>query len=178
MYPTKSHSIERADRSVPYITGWWRAVHPRVAGACLPCKAVKPTYRLALLTALAFCWLRRCAGLHLDIRSARRRCTSLRTTRRPCMFGYVYMWYLMLCWSFEIWLDYRREIVSCRSRAKPAAPCLQGNDARLHNISERSLAIETWGWIVSWSAFLRLSAAWIRRVHLRLAQGQSWWSCR
>ena len=27
------------------------------------------------------------------------------------MFGYVYLWYLMAVLTFEIWLDYRRDIV-------------------------------------------------------------------
>ena len=69
----------------PYITGL-------VAGAFILAslervfrvEAVKPTYRLALLTALAFLLV---APLPLDCtwatRSARRRCTSLRTAPRP-----------------------------------------------------------------------------------------------
>jgi len=61
------------------------------------------------------------------------------------MFGYVYMWYLMAVLVFEIWLDYRREIVLLSIEQRPAAPCLQGNDARSSNISERSLP-STSGW--------------------------------
>jgi Ni/Fe-hydrogenase subunit HybB-like protein len=47
-------------------------------------EAVKPTYRLALLTALAFLLVAPLPlQLHLGHPSARRRCTSLRTAPRP-----------------------------------------------------------------------------------------------
>src|SRR6202140_5278870 len=33
------------------------------------------------------------------------------STSAMAMFGYVYLWYLMAVLVFEIWLDYRRDIV-------------------------------------------------------------------
>jgi Ni/Fe-hydrogenase subunit HybB-like protein len=98
----------------PYITGL-------VAGAFILAslervfrvEAVKPTYRLALLTALAFLLVAPLPlVLHLGhpFRSPEMYFTP-HSTSAMAMFGYVYMWYLMAVLVFEIWLDYRREIV-------------------------------------------------------------------
>jgi Ni/Fe-hydrogenase subunit HybB-like protein len=76
-------------------------------------ESVKPTYRLALLTALAFMLV---APLPLQIhlghpeRSLEMYLTP-HTTSAMAMFGFVYLWYLMVVLVLEIWLDYRREIV-------------------------------------------------------------------
>jgi Ni/Fe-hydrogenase subunit HybB-like protein len=76
-------------------------------------EAVKPTYRLALLTALAFMLV---APLPLQMhlghpeRSLEMYLTP-HTTSAMAMFGFVYLWYLMVVLVLEIWLDYRREIV-------------------------------------------------------------------
>jgi Ni/Fe-hydrogenase subunit HybB-like protein len=75
--------------------------------------AVKPTYRLALLTALAFLLV---APLPLQLhlghpeRSLEMYLTP-HTSSAMAMFGFVYMWYLMAVLVLEIWLDYRRDIV-------------------------------------------------------------------
>jgi len=75
--------------------------------------AVKPTYRLALLTALAFLIV---APLPLQMhlghpeRSFEMYLTP-HTTSAMAMFGFVYLWYLMAVLVVEIWLDYRKEIV-------------------------------------------------------------------
>jgi predicted membrane protein len=75
--------------------------------------AVKPTYRLALLTALAFLIV---APLPLQMhlghpeRSLEMYLTP-HTTSAMAMFGFVYLWYLMAVLVVEIWLDYRKEIV-------------------------------------------------------------------
>jgi len=54
------------------------------------------------------------------------------STSAMAMFGYVYMWYLMAVLVFEIWLDYRREIVlPFAIQQRPAAHDLQSNDAGL-----------------------------------------------
>ena len=80
-------------------------------------EAVKPTYRLALLTALAFLLV---APLPLQLhlghpeRSLQMYLTP-HTASAMAMFGFVYLWYLMAVLLLEIWLDYRREIVE-RSR--------------------------------------------------------------
>jgi Ni/Fe-hydrogenase subunit HybB-like protein len=74
---------------------------------------VKPTYRLALLTALAFLLV---APLPLQLhlghpeRSFEMYLTPHRTSAMA-MFGFVYLWYLMAVLVLEIWLDYRRDIV-------------------------------------------------------------------
>src|SRR5579864_9037898 len=98
----------------PFITGL-------VAGAFIlaslervfQVEAVKPTYRLALLTALSFLVV---APLPLQLhlghpeRSYEMYLTPHRTSAMA-MFGFVYLWYLMAVLVFEIWLDYRRQIV-------------------------------------------------------------------
>jgi Ni/Fe-hydrogenase subunit HybB-like protein len=74
---------------------------------------VKPTYRLALLTALSFLLI---APLPLQLhlghpeRSYEMYLTPHRTSAMA-MFGFVYLWYLMAVLVLEIWLDYRRDIV-------------------------------------------------------------------
>src|SRR5215813_13619922 len=98
----------------PYITGL-------VAGAFIlaslervfKVEAVKPTYRLALLTALAFLLV---APLPLQLhlghpeRSFEMYLTPHRTSAMA-MFGFVYLWYLLVVLLMEIWLDYRKDIV-------------------------------------------------------------------
>ncbi len=76
-------------------------------------QAVRPTYRLALLTALAFLLV---APLPLQMhlghpeRSFEMMFTP-HTTSAMAMFGFVYLWYLMVVLLVEIWLEYRRELV-------------------------------------------------------------------
>ena len=98
----------------PYITGL-------VAGAFILAslervfrvEAVKPTYRLALLTALSFLIV---APLPLQLhlghpeRSFEMYLTP-HTSSAMAMFGFVYLWYLMAVLVLEIWLDYRVDIV-------------------------------------------------------------------
>jgi Ni/Fe-hydrogenase subunit HybB-like protein len=74
---------------------------------------VKPTYRLSLLTALAFLLV---APLPLQMhlghpeRSFEMYLTPHRTSAMA-MFGFVYLWYLMVVLLVEIWLEYRRDLV-------------------------------------------------------------------
>jgi Ni/Fe-hydrogenase subunit HybB-like protein len=74
---------------------------------------VKPTYRIALLTALAFLLV---APLPLQLhlghpeRSFEMYLTP-HTTSAMAMFGFVYLWYLMAVLVVEIWLDYRKDLV-------------------------------------------------------------------
>ena len=74
-------------------------------------QAVKPTYRLALLTALAFLLV---APLPLQLhlghpeRSFEMYLTP-HTSSAMAMFGFVYLWYLMVVLVLEIWLDYRKD---------------------------------------------------------------------
>src|SRR6202051_1314671 len=130
----------------PYITGL-------VAGAFIlaslervfKVEAVRPTYRLALLTALAFLLV---APLPLQLhlghpeRSFEMYLTP-HTSSAMAMFGFVYLWYLMVVLLLEIWLDYRRDIVMFAQTAT-------GWRRRIYriltlgsmNISERSLRID------------------------------------
>ena len=75
--------------------------------------AVRPTYRLALLTALAFLIV---APLPLQMhlghpeRSLEMYITP-HTESAMAMFGFVYLWYLMGVLVLEIWFDYRKDLV-------------------------------------------------------------------
>jgi len=130
----------------PFITGL-------VAGAFIlaslervfKVEAVKPTYRLSLLTALAFLLV---APLPLQLhlghpeRSFEMYLTP-KTDSAMAMFGFVYLWYLMAVLVLEIWLDYRRDIVLKARASSGAARAFYrllalGSD----NISERSLEID------------------------------------
>jgi Ni/Fe-hydrogenase subunit HybB-like protein len=75
--------------------------------------AVRPTYRLALLTALAFLLV---APLPLQMHLGHpERSFSMYLTPHPesamAMFGFVYLWYLMAVLVLEIWFDYRKDLV-------------------------------------------------------------------
>jgi Ni/Fe-hydrogenase subunit HybB-like protein len=105
----------------PYITGL-------VAGAFIlaslervfKVEAVRPTYRLALLTALAFLLV---APLPLQLhlghpeRSFEMYLTP-HTSSAMAMFGFVYLWYLMVVLLLEIWLEYRADIVRMAQTTK------------------------------------------------------------
>lgn len=74
---------------------------------------VKPTYRLALLTALAFLIVAP-LPLQLHLGHPERSIEMYLTPHRSsamAMFGFVYLWYLMVVLVLEIWFDYRRELV-------------------------------------------------------------------
>ena len=98
----------------PYITGL-------VAGAFILAslervfnvRAVLPTYRLALLTALAFLFvaplpLQAHLG-HPERSFAIFMTPNLRSAM--AMFGFVYAWYLTVILLLEIWFDYRHDLV-------------------------------------------------------------------
>src|SRR5579884_2034702 len=83
-------------------------------------EAVRPTYRLALLTALAFLLVAP-LPLQLHLGHPERSFEMYLTPHRSsamAMFGFVYLWYLMVVLLLEIWLDYRKDIVLL-SRVKP-----------------------------------------------------------
>jgi len=98
----------------PYITGL-------VAGAFIlaslervfKVKILKPTYELSLLTALAFllvATLPLVSHLSQPARAYEIMITP-HATSAMAIFGFVYLWYLMVVLLLEIWLDYRRDIV-------------------------------------------------------------------
>jgi Ni/Fe-hydrogenase subunit HybB-like protein len=81
---------------------------------------VKPTYRLALLTALAFLLVAP-LPLQLHLGHPERSFEMYLTPHRSsamAMFGFVYLWYLMAVLLVEIWLDYRRDIVLLSQQTK------------------------------------------------------------
>jgi Ni/Fe-hydrogenase subunit HybB-like protein len=76
-------------------------------------EAVKPTYRLALLTALSFLLVAP-LPLQLHLGHPERSLEMYLTPHRSsamAMFGFVYLWYLTVVLLVEIWLDYRADIV-------------------------------------------------------------------
>ena len=98
----------------PYITGL-------VAGAFILAslervfhvKVLKPTYGLALLTALAFlvvATMPLVSHLQHPLRSYEIFMTP-NPTSAMAIFGFVYLWYLMAVLLLEIWFDYRRDFV-------------------------------------------------------------------
>jgi len=130
----------------PYITGL-------VAGAFILAslervfnvQAVRPTYRLALLTALAFLLV---APLPLQLhlghpeRSFEMYLTP-HTTSAMAMFGFVYLWYLMVVLLVEIWLDYRKELVlAARASTGVTRVFYRALTLGSNNISPQSLRID------------------------------------
>src|SRR5690349_16656548 len=105
-------------------------------------EAVKPTYRLALLTALSFLLVAP-LPLQLHLGHPERSLEMYLTPHRSsamAMFGFVYLWYLMAVLLLEVWLDYRRDIVIKSQTTTGATRFVYrlltlGSD----NISERSL---------------------------------------
>ena len=76
-------------------------------------QAVKPTYRLALLTALAFLLVAP-LPLQLHLGHPERSLEMYLTPHRSsamAMFGFVYLWYLTVVLLVEVWLEYRADIV-------------------------------------------------------------------
>ncbi|MEZ5356006.1 MAG: NrfD/PsrC family molybdoenzyme membrane anchor subunit [Bryobacteraceae bacterium] len=138
----------------PFITGL-------VAGAFIlaslervfQVEAVKPTYRLALLTALAFLLVAP-LPLQLHLGHPERSFEMYLTPHRSsamAMFGFVYLWYLLVVLLLEIWLDYRADIV----RMAQTAPAPKRWIYRLltlgsYNVSPASLRLDDKvGWIVT-----------------------------
>jgi Ni/Fe-hydrogenase subunit HybB-like protein len=108
-------------------------------------EAVKPTYRLALLTALAFLLVAP-MPLQLHLGHPERSFEMYLTPHRSsamAMFGFVYLWYLMGVLLLEIWLDYRRDIVLKAQSTRGALRIFyRVLTLGSNNISERSLRID------------------------------------
>ncbi|HJQ98562.1 MAG TPA: NrfD/PsrC family molybdoenzyme membrane anchor subunit [Candidatus Polarisedimenticolaceae bacterium] len=108
-------------------------------------EAVKPTYRLALLTALAFMIV---APLPLQLhlghpeRSFEMYLTP-HTTSAMAMFGFVYLWYLLAVLVIEIWLDFRPDIVRmARESTGVWRVIYRAMTLGSYNVSPRALAID------------------------------------
>jgi Ni/Fe-hydrogenase subunit HybB-like protein len=142
---------------------------------------VKPTYRLALLTALAFLIIAP-LPLQLHLGHPERSLEMYLTPHRSsamAMFGFVYLWYLMAVLVVEIWLDYRRDIVrlaqSCRG--------VKGLLYRIltlgsYNISPAALRIDDRvGWIIT---LIGIPSAFLLHGYVGFIFGSvkanPWWS--
>src|SRR5574342_1236911 len=108
-------------------------------------QAVKPTYRLALLTALAFLLV---APLPLQLhlghpeRSLEMYLTP-HTESAMAMFGFVYLWYLMAVLVLEIWLDYRKDIVRlAQTAAGPLRHVYRLMTLGSYDVSEGALRVD------------------------------------
>jgi len=115
--------------------------------------AVKPTYRLALLTALAFLLVAP-MPLQLHLGHPERSFEMYLTPHRSsamAMFGFVYLWYLLAVLVLEIWLDYRRDIVLlAQSTTGWKRLFYRVLTLGSTNISPRSLEIdERAGWLIT-----------------------------
>ncbi len=130
----------------PYITGL-------VAGAFIlaslanvfKVEALKPTYRLALLTALAFLLVAP-LPLQLHLGHPERSFEMYLTPHLEsamAMFGFVYLWYLMGVLLIEIWLDYRPAIVGwARTTRAPLRWLYAALTLGAYNVGPRSLEID------------------------------------
>lgn len=144
-------------------------------------EAVKPTYRLALLTALSFLIV---APLPLQLhlghpeRSPEMYFTP-HSTSAMAMFGYVYLWYLMAVLVFEIWLDYRKDIVLLSQSSKGLLSVIYKiMSLGSSNISPRALHIdEKVGWIVT---LIGIPSAFLLHGYVGFIFGSikanPWWS--
>ncbi len=137
----------------PYLTGL-------VAGAFILAslarvfnvKQVEPTYRLSMLTALAFLMV---APLPLLLHLGHpERSYEIFFTPNPrsamAMFGFVYAWYLMVVLLLEIWFDYRKDMVLwARAAQGPKRWLYYALTLGATDISERSLKFDhvTGRWI-------------------------------
>ena len=108
-------------------------------------QAVKPTYRLALLTALAFLLVAP-LPLQMHLGHPERSFEMLftpHTSSAMAMFGFVYLWYLMVVLVVEIWLDYRKDLVLTWRASTGLKRLLYGVlTLGSDNISEASLRID------------------------------------
>ncbi len=144
-------------------------------------QAVKPTYRLALLTALSFLLI---APLPLQLhlghpeRSFEMYLTP-HTTSAMAMFGFVYLWYLMAVLVLEIWLDYRRDIVILSQTTTGLKRLIyKAMTLGSSNISEHALAIdEKVGWIIT---IIGIPSAFLLHGYVGFIFGSikanPWWS--
>lgn len=108
-------------------------------------EAVKPTYRLALLTALAFLLVAP-LPLQLHLGHPERSLQMYLTPHRAsamAMFGFVYLWYLMVVLLLEIWFDYRKDLVATWQGSRGAKRLLYGALTLWSaNVSDRALRLD------------------------------------
>ncbi len=144
-------------------------------------EAVKPTYRLALLTALAFLLVAPMPlQLHLGHpeRSLEMYLTP-HTSSAMAMFGFVYLWYLMAVLVLEIWLDYRHDIVVLSQTTTGWKRWLyKAMTLGSYNISPSALALDQKvGWIIT---IIGIPSAFLLHGYVGFIFGSvkanPWWS--
>ena len=163
----------------PYITGL-------VAGAFILAslekvfrvKEVEPTYRLAMLTALAFLLvapLPLLAHLGHPERSFEIFLTP-HLKSAMAMFGFVYAWYLMVVLLLEIWFEYRADLVRWSESGRGPLRYIRwvltlgSRDLSPAAVAFDRKAVHVITLVGIPSAFLLHGYV---RVHLRLGQGES-----
>jgi Ni/Fe-hydrogenase subunit HybB-like protein len=143
--------------------------------------AVKPTYRLALLTALAFLIVAP-LPLQLHLGHPERSLEMFLTPHRSsamAMFGFVYLWYLMVVLVVEIWLEYRRDIVvMAQSSTGVKRWVYSALTLGSFNISRKSLEIdERVGWAIT---LIGIPSAFLLHGYVGFIFGSvkanPWWS--
>jgi Ni/Fe-hydrogenase subunit HybB-like protein len=144
-------------------------------------QAVKPTYRLALLTALAFLLVAP-LPLQLHLGHPERSLEMYLTPHRSsamAMFGFVYIWYLMAVLLLEIWLDFRRDIVLLSQNTSGWRRLLyRALTLGSTNISEGSLAVDDKvGWVIT---LIGIPSAFLLHGYVGFIFGSvkanPWWS--
>jgi Ni/Fe-hydrogenase subunit HybB-like protein len=142
---------------------------------------VKPTYRLSLLTALAFLIVAP-LPLQLHLGHPERSLEMYLTPHRSsamAMFGFVYLWYLMAVLVVEIWLDYRRDIVRlAQSRTGVKGLFYRALTLGSYNISQAALRIDDRvGWIIT---LIGIPSAFLLHGYVGFIFGSvkanPWWS--
>ena len=144
-------------------------------------EAVKPTYRLALLTALAFLLV---APLPLQLhlghpeRSLEMYLTP-HTQSAMAMFGFVYLWYLMVVLVLEIWFDYRRELVlKARGSTGVTRHLYRAMTLWSDDISEAALRLDDK--IGKWLTIIGIPSAFLLHGYVGFIFGSikanPWWS--
>jgi Ni/Fe-hydrogenase subunit HybB-like protein len=143
--------------------------------------AVQPVYRLSLLTALAFMMV---APLPLQLhlghpeRSLEMYLTPHKTSAMA-MFGFVYLWYLMVVLLLEIWLDYRKDIVlAARSSTGWKKWLYTALTLGSNRIDEKALHVdERVGWFVT---LIGIPSAFLLHGYVGFIFGSvkanPWWS--
>jgi Ni/Fe-hydrogenase subunit HybB-like protein len=166
----------------PYLTGL-------VAGAFILAslarvfnvKEVEPTYRLALLTALAFLIvapLPLVAHLGHPERSYEIFLTPNRKSAMA-MFGFVYAWYLMVVLLLEIWFDYRRDLVlSAREATGPRKWFYYTLTLGATDLSDRALQFDDR--VGRWITIIGIPSAFLLHGYVGFIFGSvkanPWWS--
>ncbi|HEV2689518.1 MAG TPA: NrfD/PsrC family molybdoenzyme membrane anchor subunit [Bryobacteraceae bacterium] len=166
----------------PYITGL-------VAGAFILASlervfkvdAVKPTYRLALLVALAFLLVAP-LPLQLHLGHPERSFEMYLTPHKSsamAMFGFVYLWYLMIVLLMEIWLENRKDIVQ-KSESETGIKRLVYKILTLgsKNISPAALKVDDKvGWVIT---LIGIPSAFLLHGYVGFIFGSvkanPWWS--